>query len=807
MIKIYVFWLLTIPIISFSQVTGMVWQDHNVNGLTDSREIGMASVSIRAYSKAGQLVAQTTTTAEGKYYLSVEAGEPLRIEFSGLPAGWLPTPGQAQLQLIKAPAELNLGLFTPSRYVGANAKAVQAVYVNGNYSGAGADTLAALVSFDAKTAASGTLHWLATPKQVGALWGLSYDRLHHRLLAAALAKRHSAFGPLGSGGIYTLPDSGGVQPFIQLDQLGFSTGPAKLTRNLSGSLTSVSHDSLMFSLVGKMGLGGIAVSDDGRALFVMNLFDRKLYRISLPVDGKTPGKEDVHAFSLPLLQNTTGELRPFAVHYRDGKVYVGAVWDATRSGKASDLKASVLMLDPTDGQGRFTEVFSTSLNYPRGVLDYGVSGWRPWIDDYNQALVPNTGNWLIYPQPILADIEFDTDGSMILGLMDRLGHQTGDGQQFRPPGSPQLHLYRGLSGGDVLRVARSRQHYQLEANARLSTDGWSTRRSIGHDNGEGPGGGEFYMDDSFMANGITWHHETAMGGLALLPESGELLVATREPVSGQYLTGGVKWFSNQTGQATGGRAMFPSGGRPGYFWKTNNVGDITLIPTAAPTELGDRVWRDLNENGLQDAGEPGLAGVDLHLYQNEKLLATTQTDAAGYYAFRDSAIAGGLQPNTAYQVRVSLRQTNYPGLYLPSKRVVFPGFATDLPDEVNNKAVQQGDGVVIHLTTTAAGESHHGLDVGLCVPADVATGPIVKMVLTPNPASTQTEVVYRSEQSDGTVQISLRDAGGRLLHRSTGILQEGVCRTTIDVSWLPTGQYVITLIEGTAATTRSLLKQ
>ena len=41
--------------------------------------------------------------------------------------------------------------------------------------------------------------------------------------------------------------------------------------------------------------------------------------------------------------------------------------------------------------------------------------------------------------------------------------------------------------------------------------------------------------------------------------------------------------------------------------------------------IGDRVWADANENGQQDAGEVGLPGVVVNLYQGATLVRTTQT--------------------------------------------------------------------------------------------------------------------------------------------------------------------------------------
>ena len=53
-----------------------------------------------------------------------------------------------------------------------------------------------------------------------------------------------------------------------------------------------------------------------------------------------------------------------------------------------------------------------------------------------------------------------------------------------------------------------------------------------------------------------------------------------------------------------------------------------------PAQLGDRVWNDINENGEQDDGEPGVSGISVNLFsQSGQLLASTVTDAQGFYYF------------------------------------------------------------------------------------------------------------------------------------------------------------------------------
>jgi uncharacterized repeat protein (TIGR01451 family) len=57
--------------------------------------------------------------------------------------------------------------------------------------------------------------------------------------------------------------------------------------------------------------------------------------------------------------------------------------------------------------------------------------------------------------------------------------------------------------------------------------------------------------------------------------------------------------------------------------------------------LGDFVWNDLNMDGIQDAGEPGIPGVTVHLWSADEncdpveIIDTMVTDADGYYLFDD----------------------------------------------------------------------------------------------------------------------------------------------------------------------------
>jgi uncharacterized repeat protein (TIGR01451 family) len=82
---------------------------------------------------------------------------------------------------------------------------------------------------------------------------------------------------------------------------------------------------------------------------------------------------------------------------------------------------------------------------------------------------------------------------------------------------------------------------------------------------------------------------------------------------------------------------------PGDTPTTNNHGEATS--TVGFAGLGDFVWWDQNHDGLQAAGEPGFAGVTVHLYNGSGVLVgTTTTDANGFYRF------DRLLPGTTYAV-------------------------------------------------------------------------------------------------------------------------------------------------------------
>lgn len=381
-----------------------------------------------------------------------------------------------------------------------------------------------------------------------------------------------------------------------------------------------SWDKDAFAQVGKVSIGDIDISADGNTLWAINLKQRELVKVDLTTNTVT-GK---HAITDPGCSN--GEFRPWALKVHDGKVWVGTVCSAETSQQASDLKAYVQAFDGST----FTTATSFALNYPKGSVGNGPGDekWQPWTNTY-KTLAANP-SFAIYPQPILSDIEFDMDGSLILGFMDRMGHQVGSANYT--PNHPDTTIVQGQTGGDIIRVCNNNGKYELENNATCTSGS-----TDGKDKGQGPGNGEYYWGEMWDFNQWNadggFHQETSFGGLAFKAGSGEIALTAMNPLNPNANAGGVIWLNNATGgRATnaGVQVYRQQGGTDPYFGKAAGMGDVELFcasntPTCsinAPT-----VTSTCNNNGT-----PSNASDDKFTY---KITATGSNVGATY------SISGG----------------------------------------------------------------------------------------------------------------------------------------------------------------------
>lgn len=687
-------------------VTGTVFRDFNSNGIMNTAggdgiavDQGLAGVTATAYNVAGSAVGTATSTANGSYTIplaaSVASGAPLRIEFSTLPAGYSPsfagtgtasqTVNGTDVQFTTAGATtgVNFGVNKPGDY---SSKAPTLV-VPMNYSGTASlapttSASAASVPWNTtSTANPGTETTIATTRQTGSVWGDAADSANGDVYLSTLLRRQSGLGPGGLGEIYrvagttasngTVGFGSGATPWLNVASL-VDVGSTTLTAalNLPSSATGSAIDTArgltgpgkpaldaaVFGLVGKVGIGGIALSTDNSTLYFVNLADMSLYSVPL-ADPTTATK-----YPLGLAD---GE-RPWALTVHDGTVYVGVTQTGLGTTTADydrpianvKLTASVLSapestLSPASTWTRVLD--DADLSYDRSSPawkapdDCGTNNqhcqWNAWTDTWNNSTFAVTeAGAIAYPEPMLSDLSFDTDGYLSLGFTDRLSLQTGINNYSTTSTSTTYQTY---AGGDILISSPN-----PDGSYTLESDGTVGTRTSAHSATEdkGPGGKEFYEDSNDVAPAAgAIHNETATGGLASLAGVDDVVSTVYDALS-DVNTNGLKWISTKDGLPDKGfnAQGADTNSTSGAFRKAGGLGDVELLAEIAPIQIGNRVWFDADQDGVQDADEPSVPGVTVNLLDSDgNVIGTRVTDANGDYEFssNDADLDGKFTPN------------------------------------------------------------------------------------------------------------------------------------------------------------------
>lgn len=397
--------------------------------------------------------------------------------------------------------------------------------------------------------------------------------------------------------------------------------------------------------------------------------------------------------------------RPWGMKvYNDGtgdKIYVGVVCSAEESGRDQDLQANVMVYDPatTSWSG---PVLSFSLNYAREEATLNdKANWLPWSDSY-QNLQRNLNSFSLgdggtpFPQPIISDIEFEDNGDMILGILDRGGLQMGFNNSppeapYGPGGSTLTTL---VSAGDVLRAGKNDNNSWT-----IENDGQVTNAITGVTNGggtaspAGPGGREFYFGENYSAAG---HQESSFGGLSIFRSANEIIHTALDASRTQQNAGGIQWLNNTDGSFSFGVDVYDEN-TVGAFAKAVGLGDVELLCIPAPQQIGNYVWNDIDRDGVADPLEDPIAGVTVALYVNVGgtlvYLANTTTDASGEYAFTGIGTPG---ENWVATSGIDSIQplTNY---------VLVFGYDGTTPQFVNNELVVAGQNYFLTMTDTGNG--------------------------------------------------------------------------------------------------------
>ncbi|MCE2789829.1 MAG: GEVED domain-containing protein [Saprospiraceae bacterium] len=649
------------PKCEFGQLGGIVWNDDNSDGQYQANETkGVSGVIVEAYNAVGTRVDTTVTGGSGRFILTnVDSSDyPVRLQFLKLPIGTL-LPYQSDVRFVQHPScYVNFAIYKPAASPppavssGAGTPFATTCFVEGSRLSTNdpKDPMEIIVgsyvgNFRTKrdSALQTQIDKLAVKSEAGSVWGLAYNPTKNVLFSSAFLKRHSDLGPLGLGGIYKTdlsnPASPATTTFIDLDNfadLGTignfgKTGSRKYNDKNGNNVFDPgepSWDQEAWAKVAKVGIGDVDISEDFNTLYVMNLYQKKIIKVditSFNQNGTLPGASQVSSLPdyLPVSCGAATS-RPFALKIYQGKLYLGLVCD----GFPAYIEVQSFNFET---QTWSVELNKTNFNYFRSEQSTGATRpfWQAWNDDYDPRDVAdggNLGNNDIYGshQAILSDIEFDNDGNMLLGILDREGHQVGYGN-YGPDTTQTLFIYT-YCAGDILRAHKSTTGYVLEFDPGQSLQGGVFK--------------EFFVEGSF-------HKEASNGGVAYDAASNSMIISAMDPFS--VISGGLIKFNATTGQRLGALELYRGqsvGGAPGtvgFNGKGAGIGDVELLAaSAAPPpsgilQLGNHAWVDLDGDGVQGPDEIPLPGLEVSLFKkvgsNFTYIARTITDASGSYAF------------------------------------------------------------------------------------------------------------------------------------------------------------------------------
>ena len=151
----------------------------------------------------------------------------------------------------------------------------------------------------------------------------------------------------------------------------------------------------------------------------------------------------------------------------------------------------------------------------------------------------------------------------------------------------------------------------------------------------------------------------------------------------------------------------------------NNTIDAGYCPVVELAKLGDFVWNDLNANGIQDPGEPGIGGVTVKLLTagadgnfgtaDDVIVQQQNTDTSGMYMF------SGLTPGVGYRVMFNNPDTVGPDAYMFSLRYA-PTGTLPAQNPATDSNADPNPGVNFGMSETvilAPGEYNQTIDAGL----------------------------------------------------------------------------------------------
>lgn len=742
-------------------IGGVIYKDFNQNGVRESYEggYGDGSITITAYDADNNVLGTDIADDNGLYHFTGVAGTDIRLELTGLPsfyeAGGV---GDTAVQFVNAATcDQYFAIHNPAQYCQSNPDLVISCYETDVATG---NSNPAMVRFPYQESGIPTQYGgsatdpstVSEVQEIGAVWGSDYSRLHDQLFTTATVKTHADL-PNGKGALYRLDTSSSPSTLVStFDLQGVATANGQtidfgtLCRNAGCATdpgnTGVASDYLIdnsgrdldaFYQAGLSGIGDLELSEDDDLLFLTNLSQTAIITIDVSNAGSYG---DINQYPLsglsgyPECNPGSGESVPYALKMYDGVGYLGVTCNGRQSQDINDVRGYIVTFDPLNIPGGFTQIQDIDMSYARapdepadaaGNIKY--HNWQPWINDFADTGYSTTdkdkGNQ--YPQPLLTNIDISPNNDIVASFTDRFGMQMGNNNRLPISNSTLRNFIWGI--GDTLRFCKVDSSYELEGSANCPSKNVDVD-GIGAGNPTGAGT-EFYADkvgdatpEGNMGSAVVNNYQNTIASTVMDPNPVD--GTTGDPYR---ITQGVHTYSEIDGTKTGFYQIVSRDNQS--YGKSNGLGEAEHICNYAPIHIGNRVWLDTNDNGIQDADEPGIPGVTVVLTDSSAIgpdYATAVTDSEGRYFFSSdteqtsttSSITGisELTNDSTYTVKIAL---NDPA-------ISDYGLARQDNDPSVNGDQRDSDGVIARgfyiaeVNTEDTGDNNYSFDFGFTPP-------------------------------------------------------------------------------------------
>jgi len=416
----------------YGSISGTVYVDSNLNNQQDSYEVGVRGVKLKATCSDGSS-STTTTDKDGKYLLNNTSGR-CRVEADLSDLGYYAASnangGNTLVGMVDDGVNnYDISVASPKSFL--KDPKVYTVASPGSFDSNNdpRDTSNDAIIFrntmpkDGERADNSDREIIVKGIDTGAAtWGLAYAKKSKKLYIASNIRRFVLMKDADgddygdAGAIYmTDIDSNTTTRFFLAtnNEVGYTPGITQTDRQVKKERALLDRDITKY--VGRAGWGDIDLSEDENYLYAVNIGVNQLWKIDVNNPTSVEKFTITNPYDTSVCDNDM--YHPWGLTIKDGKPYVGIICENNVS-----AGAAVVYFDDNIAKTLF---ITSSLGYNKAPgYQKDDAGNGDYLENFGSWDPANSdATWQAEPrEAILADIEFDANGDIALGFVERRSH-------------------------------------------------------------------------------------------------------------------------------------------------------------------------------------------------------------------------------------------------------------------------------------------------------------------------------------------------------------------------------------------------